>query len=319
MKGNESNTSEASSGLNLGDTLSRAKDLLDRTVGEPIAEIAVGEICSSRYQPRRYFAKKGMDELKASIHLKGLLQPITVFRLDDPNIEHRFELIGGERRLRCYVELDLPTIPAIIKNITATEALALVDAENRHRENLLFMEDLSIVTSHFQYCKSDSEVARHISKNQSTIFRYRKISEAIDLCPEFREWFTADSQHVTFATAHKFSSIAPALARLRTSNKHEWDRIGKRMAKSIDAASSGKKGDKHEGGIASNMNYLINYFNDEKGKDTRAVDTVEADMFRQTDKELILSIRIPKGFAPAKTEGIINSIRQFAEAANITL
>jgi len=101
--------------------------------------IPVGNIRPNEYQPRRSFTKEEMDELTASVRAHGVLQPILVRRdAKDPN---RFELIAGERRWRASQAAQLHEIPAVIRDLTDTEALELALIENLQREDLTPIEE----------------------------------------------------------------------------------------------------------------------------------------------------------------------------------
>ena len=55
-------------------------------------EIEVEKIKANRYQPRLQFDQNALNELSQSILENGLIQPITVRRVDD-----HYEIIAGER------------------------------------------------------------------------------------------------------------------------------------------------------------------------------------------------------------------------------
>lgn len=103
--------------------------------------IDVDKILPNPYQPRREFDEEALKELAESIRQYGLLQPVTVSRLEqekeDGGFVTMYELIAGERRLRASKLAGLKQIPALIRvgddNNTRAE-LALI--ENLQREDL---------------------------------------------------------------------------------------------------------------------------------------------------------------------------------------
>jgi ParB family transcriptional regulator, chromosome partitioning protein len=309
---------KSESGTDIEVLLSEAMALISASGGEQIFQIPVGMIRPSRFQPRKIFDTKTMAELRESIKEKGLLQPITVFKLDldelDLDDEKVFEIIGGECRWRVHMELGLPTIASIIKKVTEKEAITLVDAENRHRSDLKFMEDLEIIMTHFQYYDTVEEVAKHVAKDRSVISKFRKIHKAITLCEEFQRWFAADMANVTFSTALSFSDIAPALLSLKKSNKHEWERISKRIAKSLEKA---KKGAIKGGAMLYNREYLTNYFS--KERDNKSYDKEKHKMFFETDSEYVLTVRAPKEGENIDHSEAIAALKQFIAATNIQI
>lgn len=57
-------------------------------------------------QPRKRFSPDGLEELAASIREHGVLQPLTVRKVDGS-----FELVSGERRLRAARMAGLSEVP----------------------------------------------------------------------------------------------------------------------------------------------------------------------------------------------------------------
>src|SRR5689334_14513903 len=60
--------------------------------------------------PRIIFRSAEFEDLLESIRLRGVQQPISVFRKGK-----RFILIDGERRWRCSLKLNRQTIPALVQ------------------------------------------------------------------------------------------------------------------------------------------------------------------------------------------------------------
>lgn len=103
--------------------------------------IDVDKIHPNPYQPRREFEEGRLRDLSESIRQYGLLQPVTVSRLerekDDGGLLTEYELIAGERRLRASKLAGLTQIPAIIRiGDDSTVKLELAIIENLQREDL---------------------------------------------------------------------------------------------------------------------------------------------------------------------------------------
>ncbi|MBP1649291.1 MAG: parB, partial [Bacteroidetes bacterium] len=104
----------------------------DGTSNEIVAQIDLDKIERNPYQPRADFDPVALDELRHSILEKGVIQPITVRRL-----EQGYQLISGERRVRAARDAGLTQIPAyIIKVHSNEEMLELALVENLQREHL---------------------------------------------------------------------------------------------------------------------------------------------------------------------------------------
>ena len=87
-------------------------------------------------QPRRIFREDALLELSQSIRQHGILQPLTVRRL-----ETGYELIAGERRLRAAQLAGLTDIPCIIMNMDEKESGIAAMVENLQRQDLDFLEE----------------------------------------------------------------------------------------------------------------------------------------------------------------------------------
>lgn len=66
------------------------------TPGQMISEIPVSQIEPNPFQPRKEFDEEALSELASSIKTLGLIQPITVRRINPT----KFQIISGERRYR---------------------------------------------------------------------------------------------------------------------------------------------------------------------------------------------------------------------------
>ena len=97
------------------------------------------------FQPRREFDEARLRDLADSIRTYGLLQPLTVSRVEvnkeEGGIAVEYELIAGERRLRASKLAGIEQVPVIIRvgddSITKLE-LAII--ENLQREDLNAVE-----------------------------------------------------------------------------------------------------------------------------------------------------------------------------------
>lgn len=74
-----------------------------------LMNLNVDEIDPSDDNPRLVFPQEQLDKLAQSIDKEGILVPIVVFKNGE-----RYKLVDGERRLRCSLDLGLPTVPAIV-------------------------------------------------------------------------------------------------------------------------------------------------------------------------------------------------------------
>jgi len=116
--------------------------LLDRDgEGGPVSErqatLRIDQLQRGRYQPRTKMDDSSLGELAASIRTQGLMQPILV----RPMGSNRYEIIAGERRWRAAKIAGLAEVPALVREVPDSSALAMALVENIQRENLNPLEE----------------------------------------------------------------------------------------------------------------------------------------------------------------------------------
>lgn len=107
------------------------KEIVSTAKTNDIVEIAIDEIRSNPYQPRKTFNEESLKELAESIKEYGIVQPIIVKK----SIKG-YELIAGERRTKASKLAGLEKIPAIIKEFNDQEMMEIALIENIQREDL---------------------------------------------------------------------------------------------------------------------------------------------------------------------------------------
>lgn len=132
-----------------------------------LAKISVEFISPNPYQPRMNFEPQALEELKKSIISNGLIQPITVRRIQG----NRYQLISGERRLRAYKDIGYKEIPAYIIKVDSDEILlALALIENIQRERLNPIEIGKAYKRLMDECHfTQEEIAERVGKDRTTI------------------------------------------------------------------------------------------------------------------------------------------------------
>ncbi|OPY72740.1 MAG: Chromosome-partitioning protein Spo0J [Syntrophorhabdus sp. PtaU1.Bin050] len=133
--------------------------------------IPVDQIVPNPGQPRLAIKEETLVELAASIHEKGLLQPILLRRKDS-----RYEIIAGERRFRASLKAGLREVPAIVKEVNDREALEIALTENLQREDLNPVEVATVYDrflKEFDYTQED--LARKIGIDRSSISNFIRL------------------------------------------------------------------------------------------------------------------------------------------------
>ncbi|WP_158827237.1 ParB/RepB/Spo0J family partition protein [Mucilaginibacter lacusdianchii] len=151
------------------------KPVAAETVGNSlgaISEIRISEIEINPFQPRTDFDEQSLYELAESIKVQGLIQPITVRRVN----AHAYQLISGERRLRASKRAGLTTIPAYIRTANDQQLLEMALIENIQREDLNAMEVAISFQRMLEECNlKQDELGERVSKNRSTVTNYLRL------------------------------------------------------------------------------------------------------------------------------------------------
>lgn len=124
-----------------------------------------------------------MLELADSIRTQGLIQPIIVRPIEDPEVA--FELVAGERRWRASALAGLVLIPAIVRDdLTEAEAVELTVLENLQREDLAPLEEAHGVASLLATGKPLEAIADHLGKPVRWVARRAHLA---NLSPAWRD------------------------------------------------------------------------------------------------------------------------------------
>lgn len=108
-------------------------------ISERQATLRIDRLQRGRYQPRTKMDDSSLAELAASIKTQGLMQPILV----RPAGDDRYEIIAGERRWRAAKIAGLAEVPALVRDVPDSSALAMALVENIQREDLNPLEEAS--------------------------------------------------------------------------------------------------------------------------------------------------------------------------------
>jgi ParB family chromosome partitioning protein len=137
-----------------------------------VNEIKISEIEVNPFQPRTEFDEQALADLTASIKLQGLIQPITVRRVN----AHSYQLISGERRLRASKLAGFTQIPAYVRSANDQQMLEMALIENIQRENLNAIEVALSFQRMIDECSlKQEELGDRVSKNRSTVTNYLRL------------------------------------------------------------------------------------------------------------------------------------------------
>ena len=137
-----------------------------------LTEIPVEQIGPGPFQPRKQINEPQLNELAQSIKAQGVIQPIVVREraIVDSHTGVKFEIIAGERRWRATQIAGLESIPAVVRTIADSEAVAVALIENIQRENLNPLEEASAFQRLIiEYEMSHQEVANSVGRARASI------------------------------------------------------------------------------------------------------------------------------------------------------
>jgi ParB family chromosome partitioning protein len=167
-----------------------------------LTDIEVALIRPNPYQPRQDFDPNKLEELKRSIEENGIIQPITVRK-----VEQGYELIAGERRLRAVTELGYEKIPAYLIQVESKEEmLELALIENVQRDYLNAIEQAQAYQRLIDECNlTQEEVAKKIGKDRTTITNFLRL---LKLPPKIQE--SVKREEITMGHARALLAVNDA-------------------------------------------------------------------------------------------------------------
>lgn len=143
----------------------------DKVIGN-IVELDIDFIEVNPFQPRTNFSEESLRELASSIKELGIIQPITVRKLDF----NKYQLVSGERRFRASKLVGLETIPAYIRIANDQESLEMALVENIQRQDL---DPIEIALSYQRLIDeinlTQEQMSERVGKKRSTIANYLRL------------------------------------------------------------------------------------------------------------------------------------------------
>ncbi len=137
-----------------------------------LLHIPPSQILPCPYQPRKLLNKQALEDLTENIKENGILQPLTVTRLDNG----KYQLIAGHRRLLAAGKAGLDTVPVVVLDKTREEVAVLAVIENLQREDLNFFEQAMAIQSLMTNLNlTQQQVGQKLSLSQPAIANKLKL------------------------------------------------------------------------------------------------------------------------------------------------
>ena len=159
-------------GRGLGALIDGADTYAAKDTGSSINEIEISKIVANPFQPRTKFDEEALNELAVSIKEIGIIQPITLRKID----EDQYQIIAGERRFRASKIAGLTSIPAYVRTADDEGMLEMALVENIQREDLDAIEIALSYQRLIDECKLTQEsLSDRVGKKRSTVTNYLRL------------------------------------------------------------------------------------------------------------------------------------------------
>ncbi len=259
-----------------------------------VYQIPTIAIRPNKTQPRKNFDEKDLRSLSKSIVQNGILQPLTVRRINSTE----FELIAGERRLRAAIMAGITRVPCVVIKCSDKESAVYALIENIQRKDLgMFEQARGIARLIRKYGLTQEQAALSLGKKQSTIANKLRL---LRLTFEEQEWIISSSLSERHARAllriDDEMQRREALSRIITDNLNITqaeslisDILMKREAPMLPEKV--KKGETKI--VVKDVRIFVNTIN--KAVDTMRLSGINATSSKnETDEYIEYTVKIPK-------------------------
>ena len=143
--------------------------LIGETKVEPQKnQISISDLVPNKYQPRKIFDEKNLEDLTNSIKERGMIQPIIVRKSNED--KSKFEIIAGERRWLAAQRAGLHNVSVVVTEADDLKSLEFAIVENVQRHDLNPLEEAQgykRLIDDFSY--DQEKVSKFIGKSRSHI------------------------------------------------------------------------------------------------------------------------------------------------------
>lgn len=203
----------------------------------PLKNLSISAIEPLSGNPRKHFDEAALDELAASIATRGVIQPIIVRPLG----KGRYQLVAGERRWRAAQKAQLHEIPALVRELSEREVMALALIENLQREDLNPVEEARA----YQRLADEEgmtqvEIARMVEKSRSHVANIQRLlglpAAVLDLVANGR----LSMGHARALIGQEDATVLAQRAVNDNLSVRDVEKLVRKMAKAVAGAKSGE-------------------------------------------------------------------------------
>jgi ParB family chromosome partitioning protein len=148
---------------------------------DALRNLLIDELQPGKYQPRGHMEHAALAELADSIKTQGVMQPILV----RTRAQGGYEIIAGERRWRAARMAGLATVPALVKELSDSDALAAALIENIQREDLSPLEEAAGIQRLVQeFGMTHQAIAETLGRSRAAVTNLLRL---LELAPPVRD------------------------------------------------------------------------------------------------------------------------------------
>jgi ParB/RepB/Spo0J family partition protein len=150
-----------------------------------IVNVNLAWLRESKTNPRSGFDAAGLKELAESMRAHGVLEPLMVRPVNGQPAKGegetpppQFEIVLGARRFRAAKLAKLESVPAIVRELTDTEALEMQIIENLQREGMQPLDEGLGYRALIDQAGYDvAKIAEKIGKSASYVYQRLKLAD----------------------------------------------------------------------------------------------------------------------------------------------
>jgi len=205
----------------------------------PDLMVPVENIVPNPNQPRRDFQPEALQELAASIRLRGVIQPLIVRDMGNG----RYEIVAGERRWRAAQLAQVHELPVIVRDFTDAEVIEVAIIENIQRADLNAIEEaLAFRQLMERFGHTQEKLAEALSKSRSHIANLLRLLQLPDDVQAFvREGKITAGHARALITAPNASELARQVL-TRNLSVRETEALARNPEKKGTGKTSGPRG-----------------------------------------------------------------------------
>ncbi len=239
-------------------------------------------------QPRAVFDETALQELADSIGRYGLIQPITVRRLESGY----YQIVAGERRWRAARLAGLQEVPVRVIEADDRRAAELALVENLQREDLNPIEEARGYRALIdEYGLTQEEAARSVGKSRPAVANAMRL---LSLCPEVTEM--VEKNQLSAGHARALVPLLDAGLQLDAANDVVAKGLSVRQTEQLAARllRAPKKEEEQKGVSVDYCAEVANRLSAKLGRKVRLIDgkktgRIEIEFYGADDREALIS------------------------------